>query len=274
MSLAKELVEALEKMAAVIVTILKEFEGRNGLIKEMKSYKLKKNIAKTTGTVIGIAGVCLMPFTFGWSLAVTAAGAGVNLVTEFVDSVGSQAFRDRMAKHLDSYKEQCKKYQQIVKRLESDIEKPSSDVYAALLYCALSSARGASQTDKLDKKKLEMSKTELIFKGGRMAGLALTLQQTENLFAKSVLADIGLSTAKGIGKGIGKATIIFAGVVSAYETVTLFMDWNGTHPTIASAQQVVHELKTAKVFLNKRIFNLKQSGIRFDLFKYYSYIKN
>ena len=114
-----------------------------------------------------------------------------------------------------------------------------------------------------------MSDTEMIFKSARMTGLALTLQQTGNVFAKTAMADIGLSTAKGIGKGIGKATIIFAGVVSAYETVTLFMDWNGNHPTIASAQQVVDELKTAKVFLNRSIFNLKK-GIRFDLFKYYS----
>ena len=49
MGLAKELVDAIEKMIQVITKIIGEFEGDNGLIQEMKNYELKKNIAKTTG---------------------------------------------------------------------------------------------------------------------------------------------------------------------------------------------------------------------------------
>lgn len=245
MGLVEELLKALEKLTKVISQILNEFEGPNGLIEEMKSYELKKNIAKTTGTVIGIAGVCLVPFTFGWSLAATAAGASVNLVTEFVDSTESHAFRERMKKHIDAYQEHCEVHEKLIKRLESDIHRLSSaqelDVQTALLYCALS-----AEANKLDKKMVKISDAEMINRSAHMAGLALTLQQT------------GKSAFMATVKGVGKATVVVGGFVSAYETVTLFLDWNGTHPTIAGAEKVVEEFKTAQSSLNKRMKNIKK----------------
>ncbi|KAI9559094.1 hypothetical protein GHT06_015883 [Daphnia sinensis] len=245
MGLVEELLEALEKLTNVISRILNEFEGPNGLIKEMKSFELKKNIAKTTGTVIGIAGVCLVPFTFGWSLAATAAGASVNLVTEFVDSTESHAFRERIKKHIDAYQEHCEAHEKLIKRLESDIHRLSSDqkldVQTALLYCALS-----AETNKLDKKTVKMSDAEMINKSAHMAGLAFTLQKTGNSAFMATL------------KGAGKATVLLGGVVSAYEAVTLFLDWNGTHPTIAGAEKAVEEFKNAQSSLNKRMANIKR----------------
>ncbi|KZS14562.1 Uncharacterized protein APZ42_019924 [Daphnia magna] len=249
MSLVEELLKAMEKLTKVISQILNEFEGPNGLIEEMKSYELKKNIAKTTGTVIGIAGVCLVPFTLGWSLAATAAGASVNLVTEFVDSTESHAFRERMKKHIDAYQEHCEVHEKLIKRLESDIHRLSSaqelDVQTALLYCALS-----AEANKLDKKMVKISDAEMINKRAHMAGLALTLQQTGKL-----------ATVKGVGTNRRRwrlVAVVVGGFVSAYETVTLFLDWNGTHPTIAGTEKVVEEFKTAQSSLNKRMKNIKK----------------
>ena len=151
--------------------------------------------------------------------------------------------------------------------MESEIENQSSsrnlDVYTALLYCAIT-----AQAEQLDKKMVKGSNTELVLKSAQMTGLALTLQQTGKAFGNSVLVDLGLSTtAKGIGKGIGKATIIIGGVISVYETVTLFMDWNGTHLTIAGAERVVEELNKAQSSLNKRTMNLKLGMAMIQLIK-------
>ena len=103
-----------------------------------------RNVAKTVGTTIGVAGAILAPFTFGLSLAVTAVGATVNITTDIIDKSETEEFEKRIQSHLTSLNrciEELKSVQEKVKTANENVLKTSDikDVSQACLVALWSS---------------------------------------------------------------------------------------------------------------------------------------
>lgn len=259
MPLVDELIGTLENMIEDLSDILKAFSYDGGLLETMKNYELKKNIAKTAGTAIGTVGLILTPFTFGLSLAVTAVGAGVNLITDLVDSDECRIFQKKVERLLSLIGPNCKKYEELLERLNSASQQLMKDYDIdpeAALYYALSTSSGS-----LDKQNLAKLAIPVLAKGTRVA-LKLTpvqlklMNQMLELTGLSFLKVGGKTGAKaGVGfiKGIGKATIVLGGIVAVIETVSVFKDWTNKHPTIEAAEKVVADVEQMRSSLRDNL---------------------
>lgn len=276
MPLVDELIEALENMIEDLSNILEAFSYDGGLLETMKNYELKKNIAKTAGTAIGVVGVCLTPFTFGLSLAATAVGTGVNLITDLVDSDECNIFQRKVERLLSSIGPNCKKYEKLLERLNLDSQQLMNDHKLDLVtasYYALSSssldihlgklaipvlAKGAQVAVKFVPAQLKLTPALLKLTPAQLKLMNQMLELTGLSFLK-VGAKTGVKVgAQGIMKGIGKATIVLGGVVAVIETVSVFKDWTSKHPTIKTAEKVVADVEHMKSSLKDHLEMMRQ----------------
>ena len=114
-SLGEQLLTVSENVISKIQDLLITFTN---LIDEIDSYQAKKKAAKTVGTSIGVAGAFLAPFTFGLSLVVAAAGAGVNITTDLIDKSQTEEFEKRIQTHLESFNASINELKSVQEQVE------------------------------------------------------------------------------------------------------------------------------------------------------------
>lgn len=118
--LGDELLTALNRVTDQIDGVLDTFSD---LSVEIDRYQDKKKLAQTIGTVYGVTGAILAPFTLGISLAVTAVGAAVNITTDLIDASETKKFSNRIQSHLESLNYCLKDLKRVQDKVKASYER-------------------------------------------------------------------------------------------------------------------------------------------------------
>ena len=244
------------------------------LLEEMKDYEIKKNVAKTAGTSIGVVGagigVGLAFFTGGLSLVWTAAsigtslaGTAVNVITDVVDREETKEFIRKIKRLLDDYNDAIVYLQSLLTKLNDamkNLMKEHDMDEAHALHQVLASAdfpktfwgkgltTGTNLACVLGKslQAVKLTNTE--------AGLVLKLFElltgTTITAAKDVTqasASLGQTATKAVGavgKTVARGAAVVGVAISVVEVGSTIKDWCNKHPTVEKTEEIIDSLRT------------------------------
>jgi hypothetical protein len=205
------------------------------LTKEMETYETKKNVAKTIGTVIGVAGTGLSVagafFTGGLTLfasgaAASVGGAAVNLVTDWVDGKECREFNAKIRTQTENYNgianELTEKIDEISKTVERLVaERPDLD-HARALFATLCTSNSPHLQNII---------------------LSVDVVKLTNALR------INGSVLKTSGKMFARGAAVLGVVVSAFEVGSVVVNWFSDHQTVKAAKKIRGELQQAQTGL-------------------------
>ena len=260
------------ELIAIISKLIKELDRLDDtfyyLKKEMEGYEVKKNLAKTVGTVIGVAGTAATVvgafFTGGLTLLASGVGASiggavVNGVTDWVDGKECQEFNTKIRTQTAYFngisKELNEKTKEISDIVNELIKKhPQLDTINAL-FITMSTNNLADL--------LQLSKIEslLVVSLGKLVQapiLLKTVGQSKDFLRLANLLGIPMVKAGGAagkgaaaaaagfkvaGKVMATAGAVLGVVVSVIEVVSILDDWFSDHQTVKAAEKIRDDLQ-------------------------------
>ena len=228
----------LAELSQVVGRAIKELflldETFRCITEEMKRYEMKKNIAKTVGTTIGVAGAAVSIagafVTAGLSLLIGGGvtggvGAVTNIVTDLIDRRECKLFVQKVQEQTENYTEIENEMNKILEEIGETANKlieqhPDLDPSKALMVTLLTD----KSVNLLEKKKI----SDVL-----LHGITASLTQCKILLTTMNFADdILVGLVKGVGAGaagagaglrvlsVGTRTVsILGGVISVFEVL-------------------------------------------------------
>lgn len=266
---------------SVITDLEALVEDVNKLHKVVMVSKTAGVATSTVGTVLGIAGVALAPFTAGLSYGLTIAGgilvgtgATINIGTIIGDAIKSRNYLEKIRTLTEKHDEESRKFSSVVEEIR-DIVRILKDDYhidentAIIAILGIDIARVGEQIEagfaarkavKIANAVAALKSTNSVLSNSLFpSGLSFKIGKSLTELTSNELTGIihiiktpaVVAKASGnVGKAIFKAvTSTLGAAFTLYEIHSLVQEWKTKHPTIETISTLIKNLKSEKAAL-------------------------